>query len=149
MDAMRRSVAVVGLLVITAAAVTGAGQAPARRPAETTPATSQFGNADVIKLVQSGLSDGFIVARIRQAPATNFDLSSDALVLLKKTGVSEAVLAVMLDPAATPLVPTPVSAPAVVVGQASPEQSAMAAAAAGTREPGIYLGEGAGEVQPA
>lgn len=132
MNGTRRFVAVVALL-ISAAVITGAGQAPARPTA--TPAAGQFGNADVIKLVQSGLSDGFVVARIRQAPVTNFDLSADALVLLKKAGVSETVLAVMLDPASTPP-PPPASSPA-----ASPPVTAAPAAATVAREPGIYLGD--------
>lgn len=124
-----RTVVVVGLLVLALGVVTGAGQAPS-------PATTQFGNADVVKLVQSGLSDGFVVARIRQSPATNFDLSADALVLLKKAGVSEAVLAVMLDPASKPK-PTPTAnVPAISVSVA-----AVPPVATATREPGIYLGE--------
>ena len=138
MSATSRFVMVLGVVVISAAAVVGAGQAPARRPAEpaVATATGQLGNADVIKLVQSGLSEGFVVARIRQAPATNFDLSADALVALKKAGVTEAVLAVMLDPASKPSPAPPASALAssASVAAAPPAETA-------TREPGIYLGD--------
>ena len=53
-------------------------------------------NAAVIRLVQVGLGDEVIVSKIKSS-ANNFDVSSDALVSLKKSGVSGPVIAAMID----------------------------------------------------
>jgi hypothetical protein len=63
-------------------------------------------NADVIKMVSAGLNETIIVAAIRQAKHTSFDISADGLVALKTAGVSDGIVAVMLDPSVVPAVPS-------------------------------------------
>lgn len=53
-------------------------------------------SADVVAMVKADLGDDVVVAKIRQAPREALDVSSDALVKLKKQGVSKAVLDAML-----------------------------------------------------
>lgn len=48
-------------------------------------------NADVIKMTQSDFSEGTILMAISREPA-NYDTSPDALIELKKAGVTEAVI---------------------------------------------------------
>lgn len=64
-------------------------------------------NVDVVKMVRAGLSDALVITAIRQAKQTAFDVRPDALVELKAAGVSDAILAVMLNPMAsgTPAAP--------------------------------------------
>jgi len=54
-------------------------------------------NRDVISLSNLGLGDAAVVAKIRQAPAVDFQLEVDGLTALKKAGVNGVVLAAMLD----------------------------------------------------
>ncbi len=54
-------------------------------------------NQDVIKMVQAGLGDEVVIAKIREAPQVSFKLSPDDLVSLHKDGVSEHVVQAMLD----------------------------------------------------
>jgi hypothetical protein len=54
-------------------------------------------NQDVQKMVSAGLSDEIIIAKIREAPQVDFQLSIDDLVSLRKAGVSDRVVAVMLE----------------------------------------------------
>ena len=53
-------------------------------------------NDDVIKMVQAKLGDAVIVAKIK-ASACKFDTSTDALIKLKQSGVSDVVLAAMAE----------------------------------------------------
>jgi hypothetical protein len=53
-------------------------------------------NADVVAMVKAELGDDLVISKIRQAPREALDVSSDALVSLKKQGVSKAVLDAML-----------------------------------------------------
>jgi hypothetical protein len=67
----------------------------------------RFANQDVISMVQLGLSDDLIIAKIRTvsatgAGATAFDTSVDGLKALKAANVSDAVIKVMIDPAPPP-----------------------------------------------
>lgn len=59
-------------------------------------------NQDVVKLVTAGFTDELIVAVIGGAAKTAFDLSPGGLVVLKKAGVSEAVIGAMLRWVAAP-----------------------------------------------
>lgn len=73
-------------------------------------------NQDVISMVQMGLSDDVIIAKIRAASAAgagalSFDTSVEGLKTLKAAHVSDAVLKVMINPAP----PAP-----AVVGAATP-----------------------------
>ena len=58
-------------------------------------------NADIIKLTTAGVPAEVIVAKIRASPCT-FDTSPDALLLLSKAGVGEAVLNAMMTASAHP-----------------------------------------------
>lgn len=53
-------------------------------------------NADVVEMVKADLGDDLVVSKIRQAPREALDVSSDALVSLRRQGVSKAVLDAML-----------------------------------------------------
>ncbi len=74
-------------------------------------------NADIISMVKAGLTENTIVLDI-QLSSTAFDTSPDALIELKRQGVSQGILDVMLTaggekPAspATPAVPPPANPP--------------------------------------
>jgi hypothetical protein len=54
-------------------------------------------NDDVISMTKADLGDAIISSKIAKAPATKFDTSPDALVKLKKAGVSPTVIGAMLD----------------------------------------------------
>lgn len=53
-------------------------------------------NARIIEMTHKGLGDDVIIARIKGSP-TKFDLSDDDLAGLKKAGVSDAVVAAMIQ----------------------------------------------------
>jgi len=57
---------------------------------------SDVDNARVIEMTHKGLGDDVIIARIK-ASATKFNLSDDDLAGLKKAGVSDAVVAAMIQ----------------------------------------------------
>ena len=57
---------------------------------------SDVDNARIIEMTHKGLGDDVIIARIK-ASATKFDLSNDDLANLKKAGVSDAVVAAMIQ----------------------------------------------------
>ncbi len=88
-------------------------------------AQQALNNAEVIKLVKAGLSDGVIVATINAAPGT-YDTSVDGLVALKQAGVSDKVIGAIVVKAAGG------TAPVAAVTQAS---SALPAA---VNDVGIY-----------
>jgi len=50
----------------------------------------------VIRLSKAGLSDDLIIEQIKKK-GQRFDLSTDQLIQLKATSVSERVIAVMID----------------------------------------------------
>ncbi len=53
-------------------------------------------NADIVKMSKAGLSEGIILRAI-QVSNTNFTTTPDALIYLKKQGVSERILGAVLD----------------------------------------------------
>lgn len=57
--------------------------------------TAPLANSDVVKMVTSGLAEDTIILAIRRGP-TKFDTSPDALIALKKSGVSDNILRAML-----------------------------------------------------
>jgi hypothetical protein len=57
---------------------------------------SDVDNARIIEMTRKGLGDDVVIARIK-ASATKFQLSDDDLAALKKAGVSDAVVAVMIQ----------------------------------------------------
>jgi len=97
----------------------------------------------IVAMVQAGLSEDVVLARIRKEGKA-FDLSPEEMIRLKKAGVSNAILQVMLDPkaevqrAAAPPppaeAPPPLStAPPTEAGKKASEPASVAAAGA---EPG-------------
>jgi hypothetical protein len=52
---------------------------------------------EVLRLANSGVSDELIIAQVKRN-AKAFDLNSDEIVALKKSGVSETVIKYLLDP---------------------------------------------------
>jgi hypothetical protein len=57
---------------------------------------SDVDNARIIEMTHKGLGDDVIIARIK-ASATKFDLSDDDLATLKRAGVSDSVVAAMIQ----------------------------------------------------
>lgn len=53
-------------------------------------------NEAVVAMIQAELGDDLVIAKIRQAPNEALDVSAEALVKLKKQGVSKAVLDAMI-----------------------------------------------------
>ncbi len=53
-------------------------------------------NDDVVSLFKAGLGDDLVVAKIQQSPNESLDVSTDALIKLKKEGVSKPVLDAMV-----------------------------------------------------
>ncbi len=69
----------------------------------------RLSNQDIVSMVQLGLSDEIVITKIRAAIATGsgsvaFDTSVDGLRALKAANVSDAVIKVMINPAA-PMTP--------------------------------------------
>jgi hypothetical protein len=54
-------------------------------------------NQDVVKMVAAGLGDEIVIAKVKEAPRTDFRLEVNDLVELRKAGVGERVVAAMLD----------------------------------------------------
>ena len=67
---------------------------PQPRPGQN--ASANLTNDDVIKLVQAGITDSIIIAKIKSS-SCGFDTSTDALIKLKQTGVSDAVQQAMVE----------------------------------------------------
>ncbi len=56
-------------------------------------------NDDILSLVKVGLDDKLIISKIQAAEAADFDLSTESIVTLKTTGVSNAVIETMMNKA--------------------------------------------------
>jgi hypothetical protein len=54
-------------------------------------------NDDVVALKNAGMGEAVVVSKIKQAAAVAFDLSTEALIKLKKDGVPQSVITAMLD----------------------------------------------------
>jgi hypothetical protein len=69
--------------------------------------TKRFSNQDVVSMVQLGLTDEVIIAKIRTMSANSpdsvsFDTSTEGLRALKAANVSDLVIKVMINPAPSP-----------------------------------------------
>lgn len=95
------------------AAIAYASQAEYERQAAMQSVTSQ----DVIRMTQSGVSDPVIIGTI-QDRGGRFDLSPDAIIMLKQQGVSDAVVAAMQQ--SGPLTITPQAPPPVIFEPPAP-----------------------------
>lgn len=99
---------------------------PVAEPAQVPSSSTGMTNNDVVKLVAAGLSDQVIETSIRQAATKSFDVTPAGLVALKKAGVSDAVIVVMLAPPQSPAAPSsdaksaPSEAPAASSNAAKP-----------------------------
>jgi hypothetical protein len=57
---------------------------------------SVLSNADVMEMVHGGLSESVVIAKIRTTPGA-YDLSTKALLDLKRAGVSDAIVEAMVS----------------------------------------------------
>jgi hypothetical protein len=55
-----------------------------------------FSNKDVLALTKANLGDSVVIAKIQQAPSEGLDVSADALISLKKNGVSQPIIEAMI-----------------------------------------------------
>lgn len=53
-------------------------------------------NGDVVALFKAGLGEELVVSKIQQAPKETLDVSTDALIQLKKDGISKSILDAMV-----------------------------------------------------
>ena len=72
-----------------------------------TPMNAGMTNVDVVQLVRQHLGDQVIVAKINQTQLVNFQLDNQDLAALKQAGVSETVIAAMLNRSSTQVAPSP------------------------------------------
>jgi hypothetical protein len=63
---------------------------------QSTASTQSLTNDDIIKLVQAKLPDSVVIAKIKSS-SSEFDTSPDALIKLKRAGVSDSVLQAIVD----------------------------------------------------
>lgn len=129
------------LSCLLATVCTGAPQATAPPAGRSAPrpagkAAPAMTNADVLKMVKAGLGEPVVTAAIRGARKTAFELSPDGLIELKTSGVSDSIIAVMLDPAAAPVVvaAAPAPAPAPTPTPTSDPNDPLS-----PHDPGIYM----------
>ena len=88
----------------------------------TTQSTTALTNWDIMRLSDSGVGDEVIIKSIETSGQTNFDVSPDALVLLKQSHVSDTVIQKMQEASSRPVSPvTPVvSQPKTVIIREEP-----------------------------
>lgn len=63
----------------------------------TKPSAKPLTNADVLALVEAGLSESIVIEKIRTS-STQFDTSTEALLKLKKAAVPDAVIRLIVNP---------------------------------------------------
>jgi hypothetical protein len=93
----------------------------------------------VIQMSKAGLSDDIIIAKIKSEPAP-MKLSTDDLILLKTSGVSDAVIRALIappEPAAAPAEPAAAPAPEANPAPNDPEPDPNNPDS--PHDPGIYL----------
>ncbi|HEX5183355.1 MAG TPA: hypothetical protein VFW19_09425 [Allosphingosinicella sp.] len=99
------------------------------------PAASEtLNNRSIVELHASGLDDETIIAKIESSDA-NFDLSTSALVALKKQGVPSRVITAMLQAQNRTRGPGPITTPPSGVRSSSASADTLAV----SRPAGIYL----------
>jgi hypothetical protein len=99
-------------------------------------AQASMSNAEVVKMVKAGLSDDIVMGTIKSQPGS-YSTTADDLIALKKAGVSDKVIAAMMEKnTAAAASGSAVPAPA---GAVAPAATAPAAAAAPmVSEVGVY-----------
>jgi hypothetical protein len=112
------------IVLVALAAVLLIGGRPLRGQTE-----QPLTNADIVTMLHADLGDGVIIAKIQQAPAEALDVSTGALVSLKKAGASKGVIEAMVkrtssrssaNSAVAPAAPAPPKAPAAQVPPKAP-----------------------------
>jgi len=93
--------------------------------AQTPGSTAPLSVEEVVKLCQTGFSEELIVTKIKKNGKA-FDLSTEELLELKKSGVSDNIIRFLLDPSQPYTPPAPPPAPV-----AGPDPSSAAAPKAG------------------
>jgi len=93
-----RVLSMLALLWIPEALASQAGPNQAAAP----PQEQALTNLDVVKLAQLELGDDIVIAKIKQAEAVAFDLTTDGLLQLKRSKVSGPVIKAMLERATPP-----------------------------------------------
>ncbi|SEF99910.1 hypothetical protein SAMN05421819_1620 [Bryocella elongata] len=76
-------------------------------------------NAAVLKLHNAGLSDDLVVQTISASPG-HFDTGMDAMIALKKAGLSDRVVGAMIAKNANPAGPAPAAAPVAAASALPP-----------------------------
>jgi len=87
----------------------------------------KLSNQDVLDMVSLGLGDDVILEKIRSAPETNFATDLESLKTLKAGHVSDPVMRTMINPKATSVAASPITA---AVTSAQPAASATSQGAA-------------------
>jgi hypothetical protein len=85
-------------------------------------------NADVIRMVKSGLAEGVVISAI-DANDSSFDVSADALIALKNVGISQNIITAMLasESRRRTGLPQPQTAGPVIPGQTAPQEASLRA----------------------
>ena len=109
-----------------------AHKAAAAKPAKMT-------NDDVLGLAAAGLDDTVIIAKIKAAPATDFDTSVAGLKALKAGSVSSNVIRIMIDPTAPAIAAAPPAAAAAPPPAAAPVVADNPDDPNAAHTPGIYM----------
>jgi hypothetical protein len=122
-------------------------------PAPVAVAQETLTNDSIISMVKGGLSEAVVLARVRSGPA-NFDTSTNALLALKKAGVSDKIIEAMVSApkagGATAAAPAPPPAAAPPAAVSSAARSSAGGAAANLPRDSIYYLNGSKyqELQP-
>jgi hypothetical protein len=90
-------------------------------------------NDSVVQMIKSGLAESVVIAKIRSTP-TKFDLRTDSLVSLKKSGVSDKVLEAMMVPGSPAAAAPAPAAPAAATQVAATPPPAGAPAGGALRD---------------
>src|SRR5688572_6320079 len=121
-------------LCITLGMLLQAQNSPSRRPLTI---------EDVIRQTKSGISEEIIVTNIKKS-GKSFDLSTEEILELKRSDVSEAVIRIMVDPS-QPYSPPPPPQRSGVSPQEAVRKPLNPLAEKIPPESGVYLAEGNGE----
>jgi hypothetical protein len=113
--------------------VTAPTAPPEVQQAKPQPSANELTVDQVCQLVQVGLSEDLIIAKIKKNNKA-FDLSTEQILQLKKVGASDNIIRVLMDPQAQPVI-TPITPPAPATAPAvEPPKSTSAAAEQSGRE---------------
>jgi len=98
-----------GMVILGGTLSRSHGQVPREEAALKASSESALRNEDIIKLTKAGIDDATIVAKVATSKC-QFDTSPDALIGLRQSGVSSAVLRAMVM-AARPAASAPIGTP--------------------------------------